>query len=183
MSSLDFCVCGGSKNPNQELCGECRMAEIEAVILKHTWVSSDDDNCDEYDHREEYLIDQEKKNKIPTRECIHCQEQSFDLLCDGCVDLYNTHLIERYCDSCEQRKSKPDKCNKCRPIFWAIQHRSQIESLVLNHFEETEIGREGASKYLLSIEEIKPQKEIVEGLQIPCDCGKNYEGDCECLPF
>lgn len=37
MSSLDFCVCGGSKNQNQELCGECRMAEIEAMVLRHTW--------------------------------------------------------------------------------------------------------------------------------------------------
>jgi hypothetical protein len=186
MSSLDFCVCGGSKNQNQELCGECRMAEIEAIILKHTWVSSDDDNCDEYDHREEYLIDQEKKNKVYLRECIHCQEEKakgFDLLCDDCIDLYNAQLDECYCYSCEQGESKPYKCDKCRSIYYAIQHKDQIESLILNHFEENELGGERAREYLLSIKEIKPPKEVVEGLQTPCDCGKNYKDGCECLPF
>lgn len=116
-------------------------------------------DCDEYDTREEYLIDQEKKNKVPTRECIYCQEEkAFELLCDDCVGLYNTYF------------------------YWAIKHKDIIDSLVLSHFEENDLGREEAFKYLFYIEE-KSLKKVGEGLQTSCNCGKNLEGDCECLPF
>lgn len=137
--------------------------------------------------------------------CIHCQEKAFDLLCRKCVDLYNTKHVEDYCVSCEEADGRPDTCSQCSPSFWAIQHRSQIESLVFERFDEnqrcadaetgadreydyagaTELAREKACEYLDSIAEIEPQKEkeVVDGLRTPCDCGKNYEDGCECLPF
>jgi hypothetical protein len=137
--------------------------------------------------------------------CIYCKEVSIDCLCNRCIDLYNTKHVEDYCVSCEQADGKPDTCSKCSPSWWAIQHRSQIKDLVFERFEEnqrcadaesgadreydyagaTKISREKACEYLLSIEEIEPQKEkeVIDGSQVSCDCGKNYEDGCNCLPF
>ena len=153
----------------------------------------------------EYYIPEDNIAKYSTKECIHCQEKAFDLLCRKCVDLYNTKHVEDYCVSCEEADGSPMYCSNCSPAWWAIQHRSQIESLVFERFDEnqrcadaetgadreydyagaTELAREKAYEYLDSIAEIEPQKEkeVVDGLRTPCDCGKNYEDGCECLPF
>lgn len=52
MTNLDFCVCGGSKNFSQALCGECRMAEIESLTLRHTWQEEPAD--EDYPDTEEF---------------------------------------------------------------------------------------------------------------------------------
>jgi hypothetical protein len=151
------------------------------------------------------LVSSYSEGVLVMANCIYCQEVSIDCLCNDCVDLYNSHLIEDYCVKCEEADGNPSSCSKCSPSWWAIQHRSNIESLVFERFEENqrcadaetgadreydyagagELSREKACEYLLSIEEIEPQneKEVVEGLRTPCDCGKNYEDDCNCLPF
>lgn len=74
MSSLDFCVCGGSKNPNQEVCGECRMAEIESLTLRHTWQEepADEDYPDP---------DIEELNK-----CGACNKPTKGWFCKACYE-------------------------------------------------------------------------------------------------
>jgi hypothetical protein len=137
--------------------------------------------------------------------CIYCLEASVDCLCNKCIDLYNTRSSEDYCVGCEEADGNPSSCPKCSPSWWAIQHRMQIEDLVFARFDENqrcadaetgadreydyagagEIAREKACEYLHSLAAIEPQKEkeVVDGLQVPCDCGKNYEDGCNCLPF
>lgn len=129
MSSLDFCVCGGSKNQNQELCGECRMAEIEALTLRHTWQEELDD-CDyleelqiwmdeERDHREEYLKDQEKKDEkayFDSKElggCSTCNNPTDNWFCKDC---YKTQeVICNQMESCKCGLDYKVGC-KCLPF-------------------------------------------------------------------
>lgn len=125
------------------------------------------------------------------RKCVYCKEASTCILCTGCMKIYHKKFAEVYCVSCEEGCGRTDTCTTCSPAFWANQERSTIESTVFDYFlqgdieQDLSLAKMFGESYLHSLDSLKrSQPELVGVESLPnCDCGKNWEDGCNCLPF